>query len=192
MAKACLLLMALLVLPMSSAVADTEASGISDVSVLVEPFVCLSGLAYEITATVAQNRASSTSLTVRIYDQFQICTNSDVMVNGWVTGTLGTAGSLDLDTSDCADAGVAATPDTLGPVVVALKDAPFGEAGAYVVAPVRGTWVNGNGTETGTDECCGQDWVVQCNIDRDGLCDHAGLYTGTLTLTVDTVACDDN
>lgn len=190
MARACLLMVVLLALPLCSAVADTEALDTAQISVVVEPFVCLSGLAYEITTTVAQNRAAS-SLTVRIYDEFSICTNSDVMVNGWVIGSLGTAGSLDLEPTECTDAGVSTAPDSLGPVVVALKDAPLGEAGAYLVAPVRGNWVNGNGTETGT-ECCGQDWVVQCNIDRDGLCDQAGLYTGTLTLTVDTVACEDS
>jgi len=188
MARACLLMVVLLALPLCSAVADTEALDTAQLSVVVEPFVGICHLAEEMTYTVGQNRAAS-SLTVRLYDQFMIGTNSDVILNGWLTGTAGTADSLDLDITDCPDV----FPDTLGPIAVAFKVGALGSPGAYVVGPVRVSWVNLHSSETGiVDDCCGRDFVVQLNVDRDGLCDRAGLYTGTLTVTADTVACEDS
>lgn len=166
------------------ATAETTASSNPDVTVTIEESVAITGLD-DIVATIVQTReedtppgmaAADVSPNGLVKEQFTVFKNCDVVLTIPTNDMLRHRPLEDPNDSDAYD-----------------DDEDCMQAHYYISgdgihkAPVFSTgndqrnylaeWIN-------CTEIDGEDWWLFLEIERHGLCDHAGIYTGVVTVDV--------
>lgn len=164
-----LIVLALLAIPFA-AMADTHAEATADISVLIEPYTAIEGLddmeglVPQADATVGDTVNGLEFFDVGLTDEFTIYKNTNVDLSAFLVD----GGLVN---------GCDAEPDVMEAEVY------FSDNGIdFVLGPVIAQWIN-------CTEEDGEQWWVRVLIERDGLCDHAGLWTGELVVATDTIDC---